>query len=566
MLKFQVFENGSPAESFAIRNAYLIGSDHSAMRADITFQDGLIVCAKRELGSAALGLQRMVGECGELTVQTCQLPEREEPYLLSVELARHRLMMLYAKLEEWGMFDLGEDHGVSRRAEKARRLFIEALCLQNSEPSKADQYAQESLATAIDGSEELALAHAELLLGRRRAAGSLPRVPVGCGVALEQMHERVRSGLAAGFDFVNLPTPWRMLEPIEGGYQWTVLDNWMEWSARGRLPVMAGPVVCFEPTVLPDWAYIWEHDYEEIRDVVYEHVEQVVGRYRQAVWGWNVVSGLHVNSHLPLAFDQLLDLTRLSAMLVKKLAPQAKALVELKQPFGEYYGQNPRSIPPLMYADLLVQSAVAFDGFCVRLTMGQAVLGQYTRDLMQISHLLDQFATLGKPVYVIVGAPSDPVTDLMLASPDPGRPVDPVCGHWRRPWSQTVQSHWGEAVAQIALSKPFVEGVIWQDIVDHPGIELPLGGLINEDLQPKSAFRRLTNLRRTLQARPNPGSPTPGSPNPGSPPTGNPTLASTAPANTSVAGTAPGTAAALTHGLTTAEMDDAADRSRTGNQ
>jgi hypothetical protein len=213
---------------------------------------------------------------------------------------------------------------------------------------------------------------------------------------------------------------------------------------------------------------------------------------------WNVISGIHVNSQFSFTFEQIMDVTRMVAMVVKGKQPSARVLIEIREPFGEYYGANPRSIPPLMYADLLIQGAINFDGFCLKLLMGQAQSGQYTRDLMQISALLDQFATFGKPLTVVVAVPSEPVTGLMITPRAAGEVVDDNCGYWRRPWSPQVQSHWLEALFQIALSKPYVDSVAWHDLIDHPDIELPLGGLLSEDQQPKGAFRRLVSFRRSL--------------------------------------------------------------------
>lgn len=511
MLKFLVFDEGRPAKSWPLRNAYLLGSDHAAMRCDIRFdpERGMILCEKRESGAAALAMQQPVGDCGELTLQTCLLPDRDEPYLLTLETARHRLMVLYNKLEDWAMFDLPPDHAILKRVETARKLFIEALCLQDVDPVKASELSYQCLCTSIDGSEELALAHSELLLNRRRSAGALPRHPVGVGVSVEQTAERVRQSLASGFDLISLPINWKQLVPVEGEYGWGPFDNWIEWAGKARLPVVAGPLIAFDPAQLPDWLYIWEHDYDTVRDVIYEHVEKVVSRYRNVVNAWNVVSGLHVNSHFAFSFDQLMDLTRMTTMLVKKIQPAAKAIIEIRQPFGEYYAQNQRSIPPLMYGDLIVQNAIGFDVLGVRLLMGQPTNGQYVRDLMQVSNLLEGFAVFGKPLQVTIAAPSEPVTEMMIAAPEGGEPVDPSSGVWRKPWSGLVQSKWMEAVMQIAISKPFVESVIWQELVDHPAIELPLGGLIGEDLQPKASFRRLVAWRRMLtggngqaQARP----------------------------------------------------------------
>ncbi len=501
MLRFQVFDDGEPAETWPIRNAHLIGSDQSAMRGEITFDNGYLICRKREMGAAALALQMPLGECGELTVQTCLLPERDQPYLLSLELARHRIMLLYNKLEEWGVFELPEDHPAARRFDRARKLFIEALCVRDEDAIKADRLASEALVNAIDGSEELALAHAEMLLNRRKQTGNLPRWPIGCGVALEHSHERVRAGLSSNFDFVCLPLPWRQLSPAESEYRWDRGDDWIEWASRTRMPVLAGPLISFAPTMAPDWVFLWEHDYDEMREVIYEHLERVVNRYRNVVTVWNVISGLHVNEHVQLSFDQLMDLTRMATMLVKKVQPSAKVLVELCQPFGEYYGHNQRSIPPLMYADLLVQSAISFDAFSIKFQIGHAVSGQYTRDLMQLSHLLDQFAGYGKALHVTVAAPSEQITPMMIASPDGLNPADANGGCWRRPWSQQVQSRWLEAALSVVLSKPSVESVAWQDMVDHPDAELPLSGLVSEDLQPKPAFKRAIAFRRALATR-----------------------------------------------------------------
>ena len=113
---------------------------------------------------------------------------------------------------------------------------------------------------------------------------------------------------------------------------------------------------------------------------------------------------------------------------------------------------------------------------------------------------LHQFGVFGKPLHLTLAAPSEPVTQMMLAAPEGGEPVDPNCGFWRKPWSPLVQSRWLETVLQICMSKPFVESVAWQDLMDHPQIEMPLSGLLAEDMTPKTALRRVINFRRNLSA------------------------------------------------------------------
>lgn len=501
VLSFLVLNDDQPAKRWSLRNAYLIGSDGNAIPGDLRFRDGVIECQKHDPGVAALALQVPAGDCGELTLQTCLLPDRKDPYLLHVELARHQLMMLYNKQEDWGMFDLDPEHKVTKRAALARRLFIEALCQLKDDPAEANRLAGDCLVAAIDGCEELALAHSELLLHRRKLNGNLPHYPIGCGINLDHKGDGLRAGLAANFDFLYLPISWRYLAPEEGEYRWQKMDNWIDWIARTRKPVVAGPIISFEPHMVPDWLYIWEHDFDTIRDLIYEHVERVVDRYAGVITAWNVVSGLHVNDHFAFSFDQVMDLTRMTTMLVKKTQETARTIIELRQPFGEYFSHNTRSVPPLMYADLLVQSAVNVDGFSIRMLMGQAQPGQYTRDLMQISAMLDMYAALAKPISLILAVPSDPaqrVEPVKGKSKSKKKRTDLNSGYWRKPWSPQVQSHWLEAILQIGLSKPFVDSVVWSELVDHDEIELPQGGLIGADLQPKAAFRRLATFRRSL--------------------------------------------------------------------
>ena len=36
---------------------------------------------------------------------------------------------------------------------------------------------------------------------------------------------------------------------------------------------------------MPDWMFIWEHDFDTLREMAYEFVQKVVQRYRRAVGG-----------------------------------------------------------------------------------------------------------------------------------------------------------------------------------------------------------------------------------------------------------------------------------------
>jgi hypothetical protein len=103
-------------------------------------------------------------------------------------------------------------------------------------------------------------------------------------------------------------------------------------------------------------------------------------------------------------------------------------------------------------------------------------------------------------MHIVLGVPSEPVTSEMIAVPEFTQPVDPDSGYWRVPWSPKVQAHWLEAAYQIALSKSCVESVSWTELMDHPTIELPMSGLINEDFQPKFGFKNMMAFKKNLYA------------------------------------------------------------------
>ena len=52
---------------------------------------------------------------------------------------------------------------------------------------------------------------------------------------------------------------------------------------------------------------------------------------------------------------------------------------------------------------------------------------------------------------------------------------------------------------QIAISKPYVEAIAWQDLIDYPNIELPLSGLLDEEIRIKDSFRKVVNFRKNLR-------------------------------------------------------------------
>jgi len=206
---------------------------------------------------------------------------------------------------------------------------------------------------------------------------------------------------------------------------------------------------------------------------------------------------IHAQNSIGFNYEQLMELTRMAAAITKQLAPRSTTIIDLVAPWGEYYARNQRTIPPMLYADMVIQSGINFDAFGLQFHFGLGTDGMYVRDMFQISSMIDRFGGRGKPVHITaVQVPSSMATDKSDAwggalSIDGG-------GSWRGEWSEEVQSRWIRSFYEIALSKPFVDAVIWRDFADGGAHYLPHGGLLRHDLTPKPAYQELLALRKSL--------------------------------------------------------------------
>jgi len=484
MLRFAVYDELGLARQWPLVNAHMLGPDDVPIRSEIAFENGHIVANRRGTGAAALCLQFDAHPAGTLMLQTCLLPERQQPYLLSVELARHRVKMFIAKSEEWQMFDLSADHPAMKLWEEARRLSTRAWL--SDDARAADKAARKSLAIAIDASERLAMAHAEILLHRRFGNRAASSSTLGVRIWPGRDAQPLRDLVAKEFDLVVIPLNWRELEVSEGRYHWDPVDKWMDWASKEKKPIVAGPLLDFSKRAMPDWMSVWQNDYDTCRDMVYDHAEKVVDRYKGVVGMWNVCTGLNTNDNFTFTIDQMLDLTRMTALLVRHSRKGARAMIELAEPFGEHVAFNRHSVHPVAFVERLVRQGVRLDAVGVQMLFGRRTHGRATRDIMQLSNMLDRFFLLEIPI-------------LVSAMGVPSKTEDAHGGSWHEPWSPEQQSKWISRMFGVCLSKPFVETLFWTDLYDHPHADLPGAGLITDTGKPKAALQRLVSLRRHLR-------------------------------------------------------------------
>ncbi len=499
VMTFQILVDGKAPPELEVDKMYLTSQEGQPVRARFQYaaETGLLFCERRGQGLAALNLPWGIRGGGRLIMRTSLVPDREEPYLLTLEMARGHLADLWRKRDDWGYVYGGPTELVEKELRAVKVLLAQAETVQDA-PIVASDLAEEALARAVSLGEEMALADAKNGLAARRRRGDLAHVDFGCHWDLADGSPRVRDRFGDTFNSATIPFIWRAIEPREHEYAWKWYDDWVQWHEAKGIVIKGGSLVRFSEPQLPDWVWIWENDFETIRDSVFDHIEQCVRRYRGRVDYWDAVTGLHVENCMNFSLDRIIEITRVCCHAVKRTDPAAKVVLDLLYPWGEYYAVNQRSIWPYHYAEMCINAGVVFDVVGLQVFAGTAGQGYDCRDMLDLSDMLDHFGSLGKPVHVTaVGVPS-------AMTPDPEAAIGGVNhkagagGVWHKLWDESVQSDWVDEFYRIAIGKPFVTAISWRDFSDHQPHYFPHGGLLRKDLHPKIAYHRLAGLRQEI--------------------------------------------------------------------
>jgi len=296
---------------------------------------------------------------------------------------------------------------------------------------------------------------------------------------------------------VMIEAPWNLLQPEPGRFDFDGLDLWMNWARTHQRPVILGPLVDFRPEVVPDWAAGARHDYPAFCKLLWEHQGQIVARYSEQVAIWCVASGVHVNRFASFTIEQMIDVTRRSAVLVRQAQRNAKVLVELVQPFDDQVGRFRESVPGYEYSVRALDEGVHIDCFGLCFECGLNRNGSEARDLLSFSDAIDRIGRLERPM-MITGFCAPALQD------------DPEAGTWGASWTQERQALWATTMYGIILGKMthrgdttrvgrvgVVESALWSRLQETEG-DLALG-LIDASGVPRQVLNQLATVRRVIR-------------------------------------------------------------------
>jgi len=491
-VKFLVFKHGRVVDDFTLGGVYMFGTDGiSLRRASITFKDGVIECKRPNQETAGLALLWPVEGFGRVLLPTTCLPERKQPYVLNIEIARAKLMQVTNKREDWLFFDAVE--GMEEISKAAQDLFIRGI--QNIQDAPASsQLADESLEKTMVFAEKLAVRQGQLLFNSRSRNHGFGRGCLGCRLDPDQIRNaEYIERLLEVFGFVTIPVNWARIESRPGNYDFSSIDACISALGKRKVVVGAGPLLHFSAESLPEWLLHGGMSFEKVREAAFQFVLRVVARYAGNVHRWYSIGGVNEFNQFNFNFEQILEMTRAASMAVKAASSRALNIIEVSSPWGEYYGATPSGIPPFVYMDMVVQSGVNLDAFGLRMCFGKNEAGMHVRDMMQVSAVLDSFGAMAKPMHI---------TDAEVPSQSGGGLYDAEsAGVWHQKWDQSRQGRWIEQFFRIALSKPFVDAVTYANLSDRQGSTIAYSGLLTEQLEPKESFAVFKKLRDAVFGR-----------------------------------------------------------------
>jgi hypothetical protein len=484
LLRFAVTAASQLPSDISTR-AYFAGLDDIPWTTRVSFNGSELTLRRTASDSGTLHIPWRVPGFGELTLSTCTLIERDRPYHLDVELARGTLNRLRNDVSHWQM----EGWSLPGHVDKALSVAQRHLALAATSPDDlqlASEHAELAIQTTLDAMLTLRPFFVELALAVRQREDARPTALLAAQLS-EASPAGVLTNVASVFNTIVTPMSWREIESREGMRQWDPIDRQIDWAEQQGLRVCSGPLVQFDRRNTPDWLYALGGDDEAIRPFAVAQLRAAVERYRGRVHLWQCGAQFNVEGAVTLSEEQRLRLAAFSIEIVRKLDARTPVVLGIDQPCAEYMGHSEYDLSPLHFADALIRADLGLTGISLELNVGYWPGGTQPRDVLELSRHLDRWSNLGLPLLVSLSLPSRPD-----AHEKKGLKVLPYAGIVT-PETQRV---WLELFVPMIMSKPAVQGLVWNQLQDSPTAELPYGGLFDEQGQAKPALAFLEAARR----------------------------------------------------------------------
>lgn len=465
-----------------LERVYLTGIEGLPWRTRSSEVDDGFVASRENDETAVLHFPWRSARVGEVMLCSSSLMHRERSYELSLELARgtvNRVRAFAGELRVAGFVLSSESECL---VQASSRAFIDILVSDNDHEQKSAN----AIELALEAGETVGEEYARQAIAHRKRQA--PRLPTMLAAQITETPSAAEEApILSGFNTVALPFHWGQREPNPGQYDWTEIDERIAWCTEHGLRICAGPLISLQKSSIPDWAYLWEDDFDQLLECAVNYIKAAVQRYQGRIQVWHAAARINEGGALELPEDQRLRLYLASVEAIRQIDKDTPVVASLDQPWGEYLRQQNISLSPFHYADALVRSELGIAGIGLELNYGYDQHATYPRDWVEFSRQMDRWSMLGAPLMIELTAPWG--TELDERATLKSKPMDLVPNE---PDSQ----HWVTRRAlPILLAKPYVHGVIWNQALARPSHDFPNAGLIKADGSKCPSLDWLAQLR-----------------------------------------------------------------------
>ena len=327
----------------------------------IEIDGNVLSCYRDGTESGKLQVVWPVEGFGRPVVTTTSLMERDEPYLLAVELVRGKIAQNCDQASAWEIAGMVLPDEFARLQKQSFQLFSQAVSIQD-DPEKSSDLARDALTQSCKAAEALVKSYTDQRLAVRRQR--FPQLPasLGCNVGQGIPDDSWNEKFCQAFNAAAVPVEWKNIESVEGDAIWDVNDEQVEWCHKHRLLMYGGPLLDFSPNGLPEWLWQWEKDLPNVQSFVNNFVETAISRYVGRIRHWEIAA--RPNTGGALAWNEENRLTLVANMLevARHVDEETQLTIRVDLPWGDYQAREQHQLSPMQFVDALVRSGTGLSG------------------------------------------------------------------------------------------------------------------------------------------------------------------------------------------------------------
>ena len=483
---------------FTVHPAGLLETGSDLLDSYVSGFDGRVFPARVELAADLLEVRRMNSDSGKLhiaypvegfgrpVISTATLRESDVPYILSLELARGRIVQLRNQLAVWEGLGMSIPEEFRELHRESHHLFAQATAAK-PDVDQVCRSADSAIAKSLAAADILTTAYVrQRLTVRLKRSAQLP-VSFGCGINSGEAIESHGDVFQQAFNSAAVPIGWKQIEKQEGEYDWDLSDQLVQWGTENRLLLRGGPLLDLSQHGLPEWLKQWGHDFFNLQSFLSDFVETAINRYLGRVRIWEISSRVNTGGAFNLNEEERLTLVARTLEVARQVDEEAQLIIRIDEPWGAYQTAGEHRLSPVQFVDALLRCGVGLSGVNLEIAAGYGNRGASPRDLLDVSRLIDQWSMLEVPLHITLASPTSAGPDAACTG---DLVVQPECGS-----DDSAQAGWIDKMVSLLIAKQAVVGIYWDHLSDCGPHEFPHAGLIDADGRPKSGIQSFLKHR-----------------------------------------------------------------------